>query len=347
MTKAIRDQLNKRHNTFIFARTGGVHGQRKLETKGYWDVPNLTTFEEYNIPHSVIREWIQTNQLDVIVFNEEYDWSLVKCCKDTGAKVITYLDYYKDEWQQFMQLYDGVLCSSRRAYDLVKGRCKAHYMGWGVDTELFAPTRDDAGRCTFFHNAGWFGINYRKMTPAAILAFDAVNQIFPDISLFVHSQADLEKLPQKIVEIVRANKNIHYHVETVSAPGLYHKGRILLFPTKLEGLGLPLFEAFSCGLPAIVTDAPPMNEFVENGCNGVLAKVAHRFARQDNIAFPEEIIDMNDLAMKMAIFAENQELIGQMSRNAREYALAELNLPDFSDRINSCLEAILEESVAL
>src|SRR3972149_5943258 len=43
VTKTLRDVIAKNHETFVFARTGGVFGQPKLEVQGYWDIPNLTT----------------------------------------------------------------------------------------------------------------------------------------------------------------------------------------------------------------------------------------------------------------------------------------------------------------
>ena len=155
------------------------------------------------------------------------------------------------------------------------------------------------------------------MTPSVIIAFDAVSRFLTEATLFIHAQAELEKLPPEVINIVRNNPRITYHVETVPAPGLYHKGRILLFPSKLEGLGLPLLEGLACGLPAIATDAPPMNEFVRDGYNGLLVKVAARLTRQDNIAFPEEIVDMADLILKMEYLGKNPELIQQLQANAR------------------------------
>jgi glycosyltransferase involved in cell wall biosynthesis len=342
VTRTIRDAIAKEHNTFVFARTGGVYGQPKLETEGYWYVPDLTTYPEYQIPHNVIIKWIQDNDLDAIIFNEEYDWNLVQAAKNTGIKVITYLDYYKKEWEHFMGVYDAVLCSTQRTFNLVKDFCKAYYIGWAVDSDLFRPKDNGDEKFTFFHNAGWLGINYRKMTPAVILAFDAISRKIPGMTLFIHAQAELEKLPMQVVKIVRENKNISYHLETVPAPGLYHKGRILVFPTKLEGLGLPLFEALACGLPVIATDGPPMNEFIKNGHNGLLVRVVHRSIRADNIAFPEELIDINDLALKMAKAASDPQCLEEMAKNSRIFAETKLSLIFMENQLNSLFCKILE-----
>ena len=332
VTKVIRDAFATQHETFLFARTGGVNGQPMLEISGIWDIPNLTVWPRYDIPGNVIVQWIRDNNLDAVILNEEYDWKLVKAIKSTGVKVMTYLDYYKEDWKGNMGLYDAVLCSTKRTFNLVKDVCRAYYMGWGVDTDLFRlPSQKP--EFTFFHNAGWLGINFRKMTPAAITAFDAISKVMPHVSLFVHSQAKLELLPPIIVDIVHNNPRIVYHEETLPAPGLYYKGKIMVFPTKLEGLGLPLFEALSCGLPVITTNAPPMNEFIRDGYNGSLVNVAFRSTRDDNVAFPEEIVDMTDLAVKMARMAYDENMLNVISRNARRYAEEVLAFPLLTERI--------------
>ena len=341
VTKTIRDALAAVHETFLFARTGGVYGKPMLETSGQWAVPNMTLWDRYEIPRDVIIRWVHDNRLDSVILNEEYDWDLVKALKSTGIKVITYLDYYRENWKVNMGLYDAVLCSTKRTFHLVKDICRAHYIGWGVDTDLFRPPKEKQEH-TFFHNAGWLGINFRKMTPAAIAAFDAVSKIMPHVTLFVHSQAKLDLLPPIVVDIVRNNGRIVFHEETVPVPGFYHKGRIMLFPTKLEGLGLPLFEALACGLPVIATNAPPMNEFIREGYNGALIKVAFRSTREDNVAFQEEIIDMTDLAIKMAKMANDEENLSALSANARRYAEEELAFPILKKRISDAFRKVLE-----
>ncbi|MCR4319844.1 MAG: tetratricopeptide repeat protein [Candidatus Brocadiaceae bacterium] len=342
VTKTLRDVIAKNHETFVFARTGGVFGQPKLEVRGYWDIPNLTTYPDYQIPPDVLTQWIRGNNLDMVIFNEEYDWNLVMAAKASGTKILTYLDYYKEDWKPYMSLYDAVLCSTKRTFHLVKDFCKAFYIGWGIDTELFKPKDNGNGKYTFFHNAGWLGINYRKMTPAVITAFEAISRYNTDVTLFIHAQTELERLPPEIITLVHNNSRITYHVETVPAPGLYHKGSILVFPSRLEGLGLPLLEGMACGLPAIATDAPPMSEFVKDGYNGLLVKVANRLTRHDNIAFPEEIVDINDLTIKMLQLANNNNLRSQMSDNSRRYAGQCLNINILKNKINRSLFTVTQ-----
>ena len=45
---------------------------------------------------------------------------------------------------------------------------------------------------------------------------------------------------------------------------------VCLVPARWEGLGLPLYEAIAFGQPVITNDAPPMNEPITDGRNGLL-----------------------------------------------------------------------------
>lgn len=341
VTKALRDIVAKEHNAFVLARTGMVYGQTKLEKNLYWNVPNLTTYSEYEIPPDILISWIRKNELDAVIFNEEYDWELVRTVKYMGAKALTYLDYYKEDWKHNMRLYDKVLCSTLRTYHMAKDFCNAHYIGWAVDTELFRPTDHKDKEFTFFHNAGWLGMNFRKMTPAVVLAFDAISKYLQDVTLFIHTQVELDKLPPVIIRLIRDNPRITYHIETVPAPGLYHKGHILVFASKLEGLGLPLPEGLACGLPAIATNAPPMNEFVRDGYNGLLVDVAHCVERKDNIIFPETLVSVNDLAVKMAQFATDPARVVELGKNARRYVEENLSLQHFEEKVLSSLNELI------
>lgn len=341
VTKAIRDALAKDHHTFVLARTGAVYpDQPHLETTGFWEVQNLLTFPFYNIPPESAKDWINENHLDIVVFNEEYDWQLVEKCKATGVKIVTYLDHYKEEWKPYLELYDAVICSTKRSFDLVKNDCNAHYTGWGIDTDLYRPSDESIEKHTFFHNAGWLGINYRKMTPAVISAFDSISRDLEGETLFIHSQAPLHQLPAESIQIIENNPRITFHVETVPAPGLYAEGEIHVFPSKLEGLGLPLLEGLSFGLPTITTDAPPMNEFVTNGYNGLLVNVGEIKTRDDNIAFPETIVDLKDLAHKLKILAQNSNLKTLMGKNARESAENEFSFASFRSRLGEVFDAL-------
>lgn len=284
-----------------------------------------------------------------------------------GSAVFGWMDYRRANWREIVQdwgdlvpmrLYDAVLCSSHRSLDMVKDVCAAHYIGWGVDTDLFHPPAETPPYA-FFHNAGWLGKNMRKNTPAAIRAFKRVMETHPTASLFVHAQEpepeykpaewrertiSIERLPADCAMTVMQApaERLRYHAETLPAPGLYHMGRVLLFPTKLEGLGLPLFEALACGMPVIATDAPPMNEYILPGQTGYLVPVAETVRRDDGIAIPETLVDEAELVRAMGIFAISPDDVERMGRNARAYAEEHLRIADLGQRVSAVLEGICE-----
>lgn len=49
---------------------------------------------------------------------------------------------------------------------------------------------------------------------------------------------------------------------TVPAPGLYYMGDVYVYPSRLEGISLTVVEAISSGMPVIVPNDGPMNEFL-------------------------------------------------------------------------------------
>jgi len=338
VTRAFRDALSTRHDTFVFARTGRVERTTHLESTGEWAIPNLTTYPRYEVPTGEILDWIRRNSLDTVVFNEEYDWELVEEVKAAGVTVVTYLDFHRHDWKDRLRAYDLILCSTRRTWELVRDLPQAAFVGWAVDTTVFAPRTGEPARHTFFHNAGWLGINYRKMTPAVLLAFDALSPHLPHATLFVHSQVGAGALPPECQHTLRDNPRIVWQTATVPAPGRYHCGEILLFPSKLEGLGLPLPEGLSCGLPAITTDAPPMTEFVTSGENGLLVRVAAAWTRFDGIAFPETIVDVNDLVAKMKELGSDLPRAREMGQRARERALVQFDRGAFEARVCDAFE---------
>jgi glycosyltransferase involved in cell wall biosynthesis len=51
---------------------------------------------------------------------------------------------------------------------------------------------------------------------------------------------------------------------------LYRGARVVVIPSRYEGFGLPMLEAFETGAPVVATDVPAINEVVRHGENGYL-----------------------------------------------------------------------------
>jgi glycosyltransferase involved in cell wall biosynthesis len=128
----------------------------------------------------------------------------------------------------------------------------------------------------------------------------------------------MPKSLSKINELLLKGK-LELILDTVEAPGLYHLGDVYVYPTRLEGIGLTIAEALSCGLPTIVPDNEPMNEFIcKETCKVV--KVETFKMRDDNYYWPMCEVSISDLSKQMEFYIENQSQIQELSIQTRKYA---------------------------
>ena len=79
---------------------------------------------------------------------------------------------------------------------------------------------------------------------------------------------------------------------------------LFLMPSYLEGFGLALLEAMSCGVPVISSNQGGIPELVENGKTGFLFD-------------PEDFVAMTGKSIEIL---ENPSLYTQISQNARKWA---------------------------
>ncbi|MBK6328498.1 MAG: glycosyltransferase [Chloroflexi bacterium] len=141
--------------------------------------------------------------------------------------------------------------------------------------------------------------------------------------LFIHSQGSLsEKMPQlsSLIDRLLKEDKLDVYEETVTAPGLYKRGDVYVYPSRLDGIGLSVPEALASGLPVITTDSPPMNEFVVPGGNGRVIKIDKLVARADGYYWPQALIDQKSLRDEMAYYVKNFESLAQFKAEARQYA---------------------------
>jgi len=338
LSRILRLALEQKHETFIFARTGGVYGVAcPPETTIYWDVPNVYQHPTYEIDARVLQGWVINNRLDAVIFNEEHDWRLIYACKAAHAAAVCYLDWFDEGQRAMLRHYSAVLCSSHRSYDEVKDDCAAHYIGWGTDTDVYQPCLPGPVQFDFIHNAGWLGIRNRKCTPSVIRAFERLHRDIPDASLCIHAQVPPGSMPKRLRELIRMHPAIHWVTATTPAPGTYHYGRIGVHASKLEGLGLPLYEYLACGIPVITTDAPPMNEPITPDVGWLVAP--HRvMQRPDGISFPETVPSVHGLeaAMRAALDAD----VEAMGARAREVALERHSIDALATRLLPAFEGL-------
>ncbi len=121
-------------------------------------------------------------------------------------------------------------------------------------------------------------------------------------------------------------------------------GDVYCYISKLDGIGLTVPEALSCGLPVITPDHPPMNEFVKENINGKLVDVVDTYFREDGYFWPQLKIDNNSLITALEYYISQKNNILQLKIASREYAKANLNWKDRLNEINDIFHNVKRDN---
>jgi len=337
VSKQYKELLEESNDVFIYARGG----EEFADQSSKWNEGNITwgikyknsTRTKINIKHFL--NWIKQNNIEVVLFNEQHEWLPVIACEEAGILTGAYIDYYKKETVPFFKLYDFLICNTKRHFSVFKDFNQSVYLPWGTDVNLFKPKtlKPLDSKTIFFHSAGMNPL--RKGTDFILKA--AHKLINKNFELIIHSQVDLSHFfPElsSIINVLKENNKLKVISKTVSAPGLYHKGDVYIYPTRLEGIGLTVPEAISCGLPVITTNQAPMNEFVVEQVNGALVEVIKEEFRSDNYYWKQSIISIDSLIDKMEYYIDNHNSLENYKKKAREYAINNLNWNNNKEKLN-------------
>lgn len=318
VSRSYMELLQGQNEVFIYARGG----EKQAIGDPNWDAENVTWSKRsrgFFINEKEFERWIEENSIDLIFFNEQQDWRIILFLIENHPEIIigSYIDYYTEQTLPWFSLFDFVICNTRRHLQAMSFHQQAIFLPWGTDTHVFKPnSKDDDRPLTFFHSAG---MSTRKGTELLIRAF-VDKDMGRSARLVIHSQKPIDWASDLSPEEL-AGKGVEVICETVAAPGLYHLGDIYVYPTRLDGLGLTMYEALACGMPVIATDYPPMNEIIDDEV-GRLVRVERNYARGDAYYWPMSLCDAEDLASKMRFYLDNPEQVKIQSENARKKALS-------------------------
>ncbi|HKM22101.1 MAG TPA: glycosyltransferase family 4 protein [Lachnospiraceae bacterium] len=328
------------HRVFVYAR--GDNGKGKGNPN--WDMPYVTfglNLWDTNINQSHFDRWIRRNQLDIVFFNEQMEFSIVAHIKKDFPKIKTgsYIDYYTETMLPYFQLYDFIICNTHRHMEAMSEHPQKYFVRWGTNIDLFKPVQKkdtDNGMPVFFHSAG---MSYRKGTDILVDAF-IHGKLYEKSKLVIHTQIEISKQCNYTKEEL-ASKNIEVIEQTVTAPGLYYMGDIYVYPTQLEGVGLTMYEALASGLPVITTNFPPMNEFID-GSNPSIGQVItpeRLYARADGYLWPLAKCSESSLIQCMEYYITHSDQLHEYQQSARDFAVKELNWESRYSEINHIFES--------
>ena len=329
VSRQFEEVLETKHNVKIYARGGEQYakGDKKWDRENVtWGTRIKSPFVATVIKKSDFLKWLKSNKIELVIFNEQHWFQPLLWCKQLNIKTIAYIDYYTEKTIPLFDIYDAVICNTKKHMQAFSGHKSACYIPWGTDVSTFVPkntglVNDDI--VTFFHSAGLAGD--RKGTDIFIKALAKLKK--SKFKAVIHTQKDLipqfPELADTIQELTNNNK-LTIITKTVTAPGLYHLGDVYVYPSRLEGIGLTIAESISCGLACIVPDNGPMNEFVDDSY-GKTISIDRFYARADGYYWPKCECSINALADAMEFYINNPETVVLQKNRSREYAVNHLS----------------------
>ena len=146
------------------------------------------------------------------------------------------------------------------------------YVPWGCHPELIAAgkgvERSRDGLVRYVFPGGFLG--HRKPLEPVLEAFEATTD--QRLRLVVKAQVERKQV-RPAEEAAARDDRIELRLgDQATAEHLRELAGfdVSLAPARWEGLGLPLYESIAFGQPVITNDAPPMNEAITDGRNGLL-----------------------------------------------------------------------------
>lgn len=223
-----------------------------------------------------IRKFIDSRDIDIIFVTESaYSFYLYSYANYRGIPVISQPNWEFFDWQVNPQLPrpDAFISPSLWHYDDLKAFCDENKLPCiclhcPVDREQF-PFRSIRQARTFIHNIGKPAIHDRNGTHTVI---EASKYIKSDVKIKIHFQGEQNLIHQRSDSVQdyydyaekhgNLDKLILETVEYDNPADSYKEGDVMILPRRYGGNCLVLNEALSCGMPVLMTDISPNNQFL-------------------------------------------------------------------------------------
>ncbi len=327
ISKSYERTLATKNKVFIYARGGHSKDDPLWNGNNVTVAPPHPSSTGIHIRH--FKRWINRNSIDVIIFNEQRHWKVITSARESGVIIGAHVDYYTADTVPFFNLYDFLICNTKRHYSVFKDHPQSCYCPWGTQTDVYKPADNRPDRpLTFMISAGWGGEKAKAASWLDRRGAGMTLRVFPRVKgecrLIVLSQVPLEQCPDEWADAVNSDNRIEFRVGTFN-PVPYNDGDVYVYPSRLDGIGLTLPEALSAGLAGITTNSPPMNEFVKDDENGILVDVKDYRGRPDGYYWAESICDESSLWNALQFYINEPEKMNLHAANARSLAEKELS----------------------
>jgi len=194
--------------------------------------------------------------IDILVFCEHpLNEQVVRQAKSLGKRVVCIpmqewlfkKSPNKLSWEHLVDLWIFPTSYGYHRWKSEYENCS--YVPWPTEPDIFEFSKREVCRRFLFLN-GNGGFRQRKGCDTILQAL----QLFPELPLTFFSQVPISEFNNGTSKF----PNLDFRLQTDSHTSLYSEenGDVLLYPHKVDGLGLEAYEAACCGIPVIATDGP-------------------------------------------------------------------------------------------
>ena len=206
------------HEVFIFARGGESYARRNKNWNNdnvFWSYPGIFNFNGTPIKKFQFKYWLKKNKIDTVIFNEQQSWMPVIWAKESGCKIGSYIDYYKEDNLELFNLYDFLICNTKRHRSAFKNHHNVIYIPWGTNIDLYTNNnsnnfikkktgiKKDYSKKNFFCSAG--------MNPDRKGIDILINTLFKidrsNMKFYIHSQKNILKVFPSLKDKIEILKN--------------------------------------------------------------------------------------------------------------------------------------------
>jgi len=164
----------------------------------------------------------------------------------------------------------------------------------------------------------------RKGLDNLLNGYQIVEKEMENAHLIVHSEPTGYYNMPKIIRDLELKHvwltNLYGELSPSKLNALYKLCSLYVQPSYSEGFGLPVLEAFRFDKPVIAVDAPPFNEIIRQGENGILVSPSKitwfNFANQ--VLFKMHMYRAEDLAQAMLELLTKRQRVAKMRENIRK-----------------------------
>jgi 1,2-diacylglycerol 3-alpha-glucosyltransferase len=335
--KGIFDELGYSTYVLIKPTKGSFSEGSIISYKDVWNQKNLTEASGFDIPINEYTKWVKKNNLDIVFFDQNYQFDEIKKIRNIGVKTIGRFVWesfdhkdVEDAKEAFDCIYSLTKCEQERYNSF---GIDSPYLNWGCHPEIIAYRKERFNEAKKMLFVGGF-MSIRKPTGITIEAFKNIKN--PNLSLLIKSQRKLRdsdffisnsldeikknrpKDKDKYIDYRFNDKRISSNTLDLSLSDYYNllsDHDILLAPSRWEGLGLHLYESIALGIPIITSDIAPINELIVNNYNGILVKSNLIGYRSNGIpAYEPDLHDFEKAIKKLT----DQKFANEVSENAKK-----------------------------